>query len=191
MHDIAELIGSEMSLTDEQKAIVRRLIPVRSFAKGDELLKEGDSVVEGYFLLDGLVRMYRLVEGEERNLEFYKEGDAITSMEGYHRFSKATHYLQCLEDSTLAVLEKDSEDELYKAVPALESLCRVSMEDSFGALQSRLESILSKSAEERYLEMLSNQKELLQRIPQYHLASYLGIKPESLSRIRKRLVEKG
>ncbi|MEQ9166519.1 MAG: Crp/Fnr family transcriptional regulator, partial [Fulvivirga sp.] len=85
------------------------------------------------------------------------------------------------------VLNYEKEKILYKLFPRLESICRVSMEDDLGKHQEMLASHITKSPEQRYLKLLNERADLLQRVPQYHLASYLGVKPESLSRIRKRI----
>ena len=85
----------------------------------------------------------------------------------------------------MAVLNYDKEQELFKRVPKYEALCRMSMEGDFGEQQEALAKFITSSPEQRYKTLLETRPDLLQRVPQYHLASYLGVKPESLSRIRK------
>ncbi len=77
---------------------------------------------------------------------------------------------------------------MFQVFPHFESICRVAVEDELGKNQEKLASYIIKSPEERYLELLETRPDLLDRVPQYQLASYLGIKPESLSRIRKRIM---
>jgi CRP-like cAMP-binding protein len=102
----------------------------------------------------------------------------------------ANHYLACVEDSTLVVWSYAAEKELFGKYPRLESGCRVSMESDFGEHQEKLAGFITKTPEQRYQDLMRDRPELLQRVPQYLLASYLGVTPESLSRIRKRIFAK-
>jgi CRP-like cAMP-binding protein len=184
---ISTMIAEEMPLTEAQAALVDALIPIQSFAKGEVLLKEGQVARHCYFTLEGCVRAYRLVEGQERTTAFYTEGDPVAPLASYTRRVPADHFLVCLEDAVLAVLERDAEARLYREFPAMEALCRVSMEDAFGKQQAQLADFVTKSPEARYRDLLDRKPDLVKRVPQYVLASYLGIQPESLSRIRKRI----
>ncbi|NVK03761.1 MAG: Crp/Fnr family transcriptional regulator [Flavobacteriia bacterium] len=183
--DLGESIGNELQLDEEQRELIRRLIPIRTFPKGASIMESKHETIQGFFVLKGLVRLYRNVDGEERNIQFYLDGDSIAeSLE-----DSPDRGLQCLEESSLAVLTAEAETELFDAIEGFESLCRCSMEDDFQSLRKQFESLLSKTPQERYEDLMKNRPELLQRIPQYHLASYLGVKPESLSRIRRRMTQ--
>jgi CRP-like cAMP-binding protein len=179
-----------MPLNEEEATAINEYIPVRHFAKGTVLLKEGQVARNSYFILKGCVRHYYLVDGEERTTFFYTEDQSVASMKSYINRVPADHYLACVEDSILAILNYDKEKELYKRFPKFESLCRVSMEEDFGHHQEILAGFITSSPEERYLRLLQSRPDLLNRVPQYLLASYLGVKPESLSRIRKRVSQK-
>ncbi|MGD1847840.1 MAG: Crp/Fnr family transcriptional regulator [Salibacteraceae bacterium] len=184
---ISELMEREIPLSATEKLAVDQLIPVMGYAKGDILLQEGQVARRCYFVIKGCVRAYQLVEGKERNTDFYLEGDPVASLTSYLHQSPANHYLACMEKSVLAVLSYENEQQLYQQHPKFEALCRNSIESAFGKQQAALQQLLTQSPETRYLELRKNRPELLQRVPQYHLASFLGIEPESLSRIRKRL----
>jgi CRP-like cAMP-binding protein len=188
--NISDMIGTQMPLTEEETEVLNDCIPIRSFKKGTVLLREGQIATECYFNIEGCVRHYYLSDGEERTTQFYTEQQSIASMNSYLNKVPANHYLECLEDCTLAVFGYEKEKELYSKFPKFESLCRLSMEDDFGKQQEMLARFIIQSPEERYLSLLETRPELLNRVPQYHLASYLGVKPESLSRIRKRVAEK-
>ena len=177
-------------LSEEEKQIVDECIPVRTYAKGTVLLEEGRVATECYFNVKGLVRCYYLIDGEEKTTQFYTEGDSICSLTSYLQRTPAPHYLACIETSTLAVLSYEKEQELFQRFPKFESLCRLSMESNFGDHQHRMDHYLITSPEQRYLHLQATQPALVNRVPQYLLASYLGIKPESLSRIRKRVALK-
>jgi CRP-like cAMP-binding protein len=189
-YDIAALIGKFLPLSPGDEAALRDGIPIREFEKGTVLLREGQVARDSYFNLKGCVRKYYLVDGEEKTTEFFTEEQSVASLQSYVQKVPANHYLECVEDCVLAVLNYDKELELYKKVEGFESLCRVSIEDEMGKQQEVLAKFITSSPEERYLNLLETRPDLIQRVPQYHLASYLGVKPESLSRIRKRIAEK-
>ena len=189
-NDIVKLISRFLTLTEEESISFVECIPIKSFEKGTILLKEGQISRESYFVIEGCIRKYYIIDGEERTTEFYVEDESVASLQSYTNKTPANHYFECVEDCRLAVLSYEKEQELFKRVPKYENLCRMSMEDDFGAHQESLAKFMTSSPEQRYKTLLESRPDLLQRVPQYHLASYLGVKPESLSRIRKRLTEK-
>jgi CRP-like cAMP-binding protein len=189
-NEIAKLISRHLELTDEEASAFAECIPIKTFKKGDLLLSEGQVSRDSYFVIEGCVRKYYIIEGEERTTEFYVEEESVSSLQSYQNKTPANHYFECVEDCRLAVLNYEKEQELFKRVPKYEALCRMSLENDFGEQQEALAKFITSSPEERYKNLLETRSDLLQRVPQYHLASYLGIKPESLSRIRKRLTKK-
>jgi len=160
------------------------------YPKGTILLREGQIATECYMNLKGLVRRYIIVDGEERTTEFYTEEQPVASLVSYNQKVPADHYFSCLEDTTLVVLSYDNEQLLNKKYPHLEKLCRVTTEVDYGNHLSKMARFMTSTPEERYQHLMQTNPDLLNRVPQYHLASYLGIKPESLSRIRKRMLQK-
>lgn len=187
--DIAQLIGRFVSLTPGEEDLLREGIPIQSFEKGSLLLKQGQVSKQSYFVLEGLVRQYYLLDGDEKTTAFFMEEDNIASLQSYRNQKPASHYLECLETTTVAILTYTAEEELCRQIPAFETLCRMSMEADFGEQQEQHARFVTSSPEERYKQLLRDCPELLQRVPQYQLASYLGVKPESLSRIRKRIAK--
>ena len=188
--EIVQLISRYLPLSDEEAAIVEDCIPVKEYTKGTILLREGQVSSECYFTITGCVRHYYLIDGLEKTTCFYTEEESIASMNSYINRVPANHFLSCVEDCKLAVLGYEKEKELYKKLPHFESLCRVSMESEFGKQQEMLATHIISSPEERFTHLLDTKPELIQRVPQYHLASYLGVKPESLSRIKKRIADR-
>ncbi|MFD2824655.1 Crp/Fnr family transcriptional regulator [Lacinutrix iliipiscaria] len=189
-NDIVKLISRYLSLNDEESKAFTECIPIKAFKKGEILLREGQVSRDSYFVIEGCVRKYYIIDGEERTTEFYVEDESVASLQSYKNKTSANHYFECVEDCRLAVLNYDKEQELFKRVPKYEALCRMSMENDFGEQQEALAKFITSSPEERYKNLLETRPDLLQRVPQYHLASYLGVKPESLSRIRKRIAKK-
>lgn len=172
--------------TEEIKAIVDSM-HIETFKKGTILLKEGQISVESYFVLQGCVRQYYLVEGEEKTSNFFTEEQWAISINSFTNKAPADHYFACCEDTTLVVGTEEKAMDLYQRFPKFESISRQVMERIFGEQQALMATYLTDTPEQRYLKLMQNRPDLFQRIPQYQLASYIGVKPESLSRIRKRI----
>lgn len=181
-----EMLSCLQNLDTEEQSI-REYIEIRVFKKGEHLIREGEIAQNSYSVFKGCVRQYYLVDGEEKTTFFYTEGQSIFSLQGEARNKPAKHNLSCVEDSTLSLISRENEMAMYKRFPRLESMSRLSLRDELVSYQEMLASYITTSPEERYANMLENRPELLNRVPQYMLASYLGVKPESLSRIRKRI----
>lgn len=188
--EIVKLIRQAIDISDEEAKIIEDCIPIKFFAKGTILLREGQVSKESYQNLSGLVRKYYIIDGNEVTTNFYEEGTSIASFTSLHQKTPAKHYFECIEDCRLAILNNDKEKELIEKVPKYEALCRTSVEEDLGRQQDSLASYLISSPEQRYLSLLNDKPKLLNRVPLYYLASYIGVKPESLSRIRKRVTKK-
>lgn len=186
----SENLAVIQQLSEEERQFIEAFIPVRTFKKGTILLKEGQISNICYFVYEGCVRQYYLVNGEERTTYFYTENQAITSFESYTNRTPAKHYLECIEDCKMSVTTREAEQKMYKKFPRFEGMCRQGAEKTLGEYQEELAKYITTSPEERYLDLVENRPELLNRVPLNQLASYLGVKPESLSRIRKRIAEK-
>ena len=100
------------------------------------------------------------------------------------------NYVSCIEDTILIVSNADMEVEMNRKFPKFETLCRILSEEILAKQQIDFDEFKTSSPEQRYLNLLQKRPDLIQRVPQYQLASYLGIKPASLSRVRARITEK-
>ncbi|MBL7931567.1 MAG: Crp/Fnr family transcriptional regulator [Bacteroidia bacterium] len=179
-----------MPLSEQEIAAIVETMTIKQFKKGTVLLKEGQISTEVYFVLEGCVRQYYLVEGEEKTNNFFTEEQWVISMQSFGQQKPSNHYMDCCMDSSLVVGNREKEEHLYKQFPRLESVSRKVMEKVFAEQQEIMSSYTTDTAEQRYLKLLKSRPELFQKIPQYQIASYVGVKPESLSRIRKRLLKK-
>ena len=164
-------------------------IKVRLFKKGTILIKEGDICNICYFVLKGCLRQYLFANDVEKTTEFYSEEQAAVFFTSFTNQTKTNSYLSCVEDCILIVGEPGGEEEMYEKYPKLAQLTRLMMEQDFGKTQDALSLFISSSPEERYLNLLETKSHLLQRVPQHQLANYIGMAPESLSRIRKRILK--
>lgn len=172
---------------NEQKAILEEL-QIEEHKKGTLLLRQGDISTTCYFVLKGCVRQYSIDEmGKEVTSNFYTEEQAISNF-NHHKQNKSSPYsLMCLEDCILVVGDLDIEKEMYIKYTQLETMTRKVIEQNFGQVQDELAEYIASSPEERFKALLRKRPHLIDRVPQHQLASFLGITPESLSRIKKRI----
>ncbi len=171
----------------QEKAIVDSMV-VQQFKKGDFILEEGQLDTNTFFVMKGLVRQFRLVDGNEITTNFFTEDEWIISLNSFTENKKSTSYLICHEDTEVVVGgdEKDCQ-KIFEDFPEFETVSRAIMETVFLELQQFNASFQTDSAEQRYMKLMKSKPSLLQRVPQYQIASYIGVTPESLSRIRKRM----
>ena len=183
---IIEFLSKYIELTKEEIDIISKQNLIQSYKKGTILLSEGKIATECYFILKGCVFSYYLVEGEVKVTEFFTEKHPITPV-SYTTKKPSGYYLECLEDCIIAIGTPDRNEELLRKVPRIAALGTTVLEEQFANQQMKYDDLIKLSPEERYQNLQKKSPDLLNRIPQYLIASYLGIKPESLSRIRKRL----
>jgi len=160
---------------------------VMTFEKGKYLLKEGQYASDTFFILKGCVREYVLVDGEEKTTNFFTEGQWAISLTSFSEAKRATHNWVCMEETTVNIGNEQQAQELFTSFPRFETISRAIMEAALAEQKNALTAYLTDSAETRLLKLMKTRPGLFQRIPQYHIASYIGVKPESLSRIRRRL----
>lgn len=170
----------------EKEAIIESS-QVKKVEKGALLLKEGQFRENSYFILKGCVRQYSVVEGIERSTRFFVEDEWVISGNEVSESTGAMFNWICMEDCILVIGNEEKAQALFRNFPRLETISRKIVETAFSEIQKGLISYYSKTPEQRYLTLLQNHPSILQRVPQYHIASYVGVKPESLSRIRKRI----
>lgn len=174
-------------LSAEEVAAIEKSMVVKTFPKNHLLLKEGQISAECYFVLKGCVRQYYLVDGDERTSEFFTEEQWVVSFNSFTQKIPADHFLSCSEECELVIGTEERENDLYKNFPKLETISRLVIGQVFGDQQELRAGFVTENPEQRYLRLLRTRPDLLQRVPQYQLASYVGVTPEALSRIKKRL----
>jgi CRP-like cAMP-binding protein len=184
-----DFISKYVSLTDDEKNALLSLDLFHSVKKGTVLLKEGQKSQESYFVLNGCIRKYYIIDGEERTTAFYTEIEGLTP---HCVLSKtpSEYYISCIEDTILIVSNADMGVEINSKFPKFEIMCRILSEELLAKQQINFDEFKTSSPEQRYLNLLQKRPDLIQRVPQHQLASYLGIKPQSLSRLRARILEK-
>jgi len=174
-------------LTETQVREMAEMMTVQEIKKGTVLVREGQLCNLCYFVLKGCLRQYVLADGLEKTIAIYTEEDAVNFYSNQEVQEKSGSYLISVEDSVLLIGNPEKDQKLYARFPGLESLTRRMTELDFGKTQNSFARFITSSPKERYLNLLNERPELLQRVPQTVIASYLGITPESLSRIRRRI----
>ncbi len=176
-----------MTLYEEEKAAISELNLFRTYKKNSLLLKEGEFSDSSYFVLQGCIRCYYIIDGEEKTTAFFMESESFSPHCVIDKKPSA-YYVSCVEDCILGVSTPRMEKDIFKKFPRFESLCRVLSEELLVKNQLSFDDFKNSTPEQRYLHLSQTRPGLIQRVPQYQIASFLGIKPESLSRIRKRLM---
>ncbi len=176
-------------LSEAEIGLILENINVRSHKKGKVLLREGQVSKVCYFVMQGCVRQYYIMDGIEKTTNFFTEGMPVTATLVFE--TKASRsYLVCNEDCILVEGRPEDEQAFFEKMPRMETLNRIGVEAELQKTQETFNEFMMSNPEERYLNLLKTRPELLDRVPQYQLASYLGVTPESLSRIRKRIMAK-
>ncbi|MGB0932449.1 MAG: Crp/Fnr family transcriptional regulator [Chitinophagales bacterium] len=184
-----DYISKYMILTDEEKKTIIDLDIFRQVKKGTILLAEGKKSKEGFFVLKGCMRKFYIIDGEEKTTNFYTELQGETP-ECVSNNKPSSYYLSCVEDSILSVSTPDMEANVFAKFPRFETLCRILSEELLVKNQASFDDFKTSSPAQRYENLLENRPDLIQRVPQHQLASFLGITPQSLSRLKRRLMKK-
>jgi CRP-like cAMP-binding protein len=162
-----------------------------SYEKGDIILDAGSTVKYQYYVLSGCLRTF-FIDGKdkEHTLQFAIKDWWVSDYTAYFSSGKAIMTIECLQDATVYRIPRLQTEALCRDMPKLETFFRKKIEGGFATLQMRILSNLADSAEDRYLSFLKDYPEIERNVKNYHIASYLGITTESLSRIRKELAKK-
>lgn len=189
--NIIKNITKCIELTDTEKELFTSSLEKKEISKKTILLREGEICqFEGY-IEKGCARVYYISEnGFEVTVYFATEDWWISDIASFYEKTPSKFYIETLEDSTIYFLNPTVKERLLTSIPKLERVFRMLVQRDLSTLQNRLINTFSKSATERYLDFISTYPEVVKRVPQYYIASYLGISAEFISTIRKRLSEK-
>ena len=180
-------IQNVIKLDPAEIDIVASLFKERIYNKGDFFLEEGRVCKQAGFVAKGLLRYYINHDGEEKTYGFSQEHQFVCNYESFLPQVPSSKNIQALEDSTVFVISHADLQLFYANVKGGERFGRIAIEAVFLQMLQDLSSFYTATPELRYEQFLTNHSDLQQRISQYHIASFVGVKPQSLSRIRKRI----
>lgn len=174
------------NLTENDFANVIPFIHHKTFRKGEIILNAGDVCKEFYFITQGLLRSFhRMSNGSERTYVICRENDIFTEHSSFISQTPSTDFIEAIEDTEVLYISYEDLMTLYKNYHAWESVGRKVSDINFVVSKERLRSMMNDDAITRYKRFLHSYQNILHRIPQHIVASYLGITPQSLSRLKK------
>lgn len=180
--------NKKIQLTKDEEAQIKNYVTPRKLRRKQYLLQEGDVCKHIAFIEKGILRAYSVDNnGDEHIIQFAPEGWTISDLYSFLTGEPATYNIDALEDSELILINKAANEELLQKMPKYETFTRLNITGAYIAMQRRLTSIISATLEERYAAFTSLYPNIAQRVPQHMIASYMGLTPETLSRIRKRI----
>jgi CRP/FNR family transcriptional regulator, cyclic AMP receptor protein len=177
--------------TDEELRIFNSLLAVRNVKKKTYLLQPGEVCTFEAYVNRGCIRNYYIDEhGSEVILQFAIEDWWSSDIGSFHEQQPGNMFIETLEDCELLILTVETKEELLSRVPKFERVFRIMVQRNLTALQNRLMNTIALNAEEKYLDFTKRYPTIAQRVPQHHIASFLGISPEFLSKVRGRIARK-
>ncbi len=179
-----------LSITDQQFELISKDLRIKTFKKNEVILSQGDLCQKTYFVVDGLLRSYSTDnKGKVHIIQFAPEFWWLSERNGLFN-EVADFYIDAPEPTTAIIIPKNYFKDSIVHVPEMQELNNTMLNNSIRFMQKRINMLLSATAEERYLDFIKLYPNLTLRVPQWMIASYLGITPESLSRVRKDLAHK-
>ena len=181
----------KVAITDEQFELIADHLKVKSYDKNEMILMKGEVSTYGFFVLNGLLRSYSIdSKGKTHIIQFAPEQWWLSERNGMLFNEASDFFIDAIEPTKVVLVHKDFMLEAAKHVPCIIDLNQKMLNNSIRFMEKRINMLLSATAEERYLNFVKLYPNLTLRVPQWMIASYLGITPESLSRVRKDLAHK-
>jgi len=192
MHDLLlKSITEKIRITSAEETRLKEFFIPKKVRKKQYILNAGDVCQYITFIEKGMLRSFTVDdEGNEHVVQFAIEGWWISDIGSFLSGDSALYNIEALEDSEVLNLTKPAMDDLMDQLPPLERYFRLLMQNNIVALQRRVIAYMSLSAEEKYLKLMDVCPDIISRAPQQYVASYLGITPETLSRIRKQVANR-
>lgn len=191
MQALIEYFEKYLTFTIEEKKLIESRVTLRNIKRRQMILQEGFVCQHYSFVVEGCFKMYAIDDkGNEHNLQFAAENDWIADISSFHSQKPSKLFIEAIEPSVILQIEQQDLYFLYSNVPKLNIIFKVIIENKFIELQNRVLQNISSTGQQRYLNFLEQYPKLASRLPNTQIASYLGITPEFLSKIRKELAKK-
>ena len=188
LQPLIEHFKNYIPLNEEEKKLFEGRVTQRNVKRRQMILQEGFVCKHYSFVVKGCFRMYGVdAKGVEHNIQFAAENDWITDIGSFHREKPSRLFIEAIEPSVILQIEKQDLYFLYRSIPKLDRIFKVIVENKFVELQNHVLQNISSTAQERYVNFLEQYPQLAQRLPNTQIASYIGITPEFLSKIRSEL----
>jgi CRP/FNR family transcriptional regulator, anaerobic regulatory protein len=187
---IMQSIKSIVSLNEEEENAFISILEIRPYKKKEFLLKEGKVCDKISYINSGCVRLFYNIEGNEKTVQFFLKDSWYTDYASFLTGKPTVENMQAIEDGIIVQFKKDDVNNLYNLYPSIERLGRIMAENAFISLLKLNNMNSNEEPEQRYLNLIKQRPEVVEKIPQHYIASYLGLQPQSLSRIRKRIFKK-
>ncbi len=179
-------ISRYISLSAAEEAQFTARLKPQTFKKGSFLLEAGQRCNRQFFIAKGCVRTFFINQkAEEHIIQFGVENWWAADLNSYINGTPADYHIQALEDCEVLILTQEAVETLYKTIPPFERFFRIIIQKAYVAAQQRIVATISKTAEERYADFLVKYPTLPQRVPQYMIASHIGVTPEFFSKMKK------
>lgn len=187
---LIDYFNSLIPLNNEEFQLVKELFKSRLYRKKQYVLQENDVCNQFNFVVRGCLRMYKIDEkGNTHIIQFASENWWMVDIGSFHQKKSSDLSIDALEDTMVLQISYENLIKLYTSAPKFDRIFRVLIENSFVTLQNRLLQNISSTAEERYLSFMETYSHLSNRLPQTQIASFLGITPEFLSKLKTKLLK--
>ena len=184
-------LQEKVDFGEKELAVIKKHLTPKKLRKKQYLLQEGDVCKFVAFVEKGALRSYTIDEkGTEHIIQFALEGWLISDLYSFLTAEPATYNIDAIEDCELVLISKTANEELLRTLPKYETWIRLQITGAYIALQKRLTSIISFSIEERYKSFTAVYPQIIQRVPQHMIASYMGLTPETLSRVKSKITSR-
>lgn len=183
--------NNKVKLSANEESQIKNYLTPKKLRKKQYLLQEGDICKTIAFIEKGILKAYSTDEqGNEHIIQFGLEGWIISDLYSFLTNEPAVYNIEAIEDAELVLISKSAHEELLLKVPKYETFTRLNITNAYLSMQKRITSIISSSLEERYEKFIELYPDIVQRVPQHMIASYMGLSPETLSRVRRRISTK-
>jgi CRP-like cAMP-binding protein len=180
--------NTRVALTQTEQELIKNYLTAKKLRRKQYLLQEGDVCKIVAFVEKGASRLYKVNEdGSEHIVQFALEGSFMTDLYSFLTNDPSIYNIDAIEDSELVLITRSASDELRKLSPKYQEFIFQATSEAYVQLEKRITSTISLSLEERYIQLTENYPGIIQRVPQHMIASYMGLTPETLSRVRKRI----